>query len=105
MADVITLEGFKLIKLKDSEEVRMERMHESNEGFELEWNETWSLTIDLAKACFPYEHQFAEAIQNELFSIRKWLKEIHPSSVKTEKPLPCDLVIKVGNYNLIFIYG
>ncbi|XP_058805315.1 protein hobbit isoform X2 [Phymastichus coffea] len=93
---IITIEGFKLIRLEDSEEIRAER--QSNETFELDWNTTWSLNIDLAKACFPYEHRFAEAIQNELFSIRKWLKEIHSSSVKKQKPLPCDLVIKIKEW-------
>lgn len=94
MADIITIEGFQLTRLEDSKEVRLER--QNNEGFELEWNETWALTIESAKARFPYEHQFTEAIQNELFSIRKWLKELHSFGKKTKtKSLPCDLVIKV----------
>lgn len=93
-AAIITIEGFKLIRLADSEEVRTER--QSNETFELDWNKTWALNIDLAKACFPYEHRFAEAIQNELFSVRRWLKEIHSSGAKKQKSLPCDLVIKVS---------
>ena len=92
--EIITIEGFKLVRLEDSEEVRLER--QNNEGFELAWNETWAVNIDLAKACFPYEHRFSEAIQNELLSIRRWLKEIHSSGPKREKPLPCDLVIKVS---------
>jgi hypothetical protein len=94
MTDIITIEGFKLFKVIDSEEIRIER--QNNDGFELEWNETWALSIDLAKACFPYEHQFSEAIQNELFSIRKWLKELHSFGVNHQKKLPCDLVIKVS---------
>ncbi|OXU27590.1 hypothetical protein TSAR_008120 [Trichomalopsis sarcophagae] len=96
MADIITIEGFKLVRVADSEEVRLERQH--NDGFELEWNETWALSIDLAKACFPYEHKFHEAIQSELFSLRKWLKEIHSSKSPKEKPLPCDLVIKIKEW-------
>lgn len=91
-AKIIDIEGFKLIRVLDSEDVRSERL--INEGFELQWNETWELNITLAKACFPYEHQFCEAIQNELFSIRRWLKELHSTGAKTNK-LPCDLVIKV----------
>ncbi|XP_014209605.1 protein KIAA0100 [Copidosoma floridanum] len=96
MADIITIEGFKLVRVPDSEDVRLER--QNNEGFEVEWNETWMVNIDLAKACFPHEHKFAEAIQNELFSIRRWLKELHSSSSKKEKPLPCDLVIKIKEW-------
>lgn len=99
MADIITIEGFKLVRVADSEEVRLERQH--NDGFELEWNETWALNIDLAKACFPYEHKFAEAIQSELFSLRKWLKEIHSSKSPKGNSLPCDLVIKVNIFNKI----
>lgn len=93
--DIITIEGFELVKLVDCKEIREER--KNTEGFQLEWNRAWLLNIDLAKACFPYEHQFTEAIQNELFSIRKWLKEIHSSGGPKEKPLPSDLVIKVRN--------
>lgn len=112
MADIIMIEGFELVKVTDSEEVRVER--QSNEGFELEWNETWALNVELVKACFPYEHQFTDAIQNELFSIRKWLKEVHSSShgknrgegegERRKAFLPCDLIVKVGfirRYHLI----
>lgn len=105
LADIIMIEGFELVKVTDNEEVRVER--QSNEGFELEWNETWALNVDLVKACFPYEHQFTDAIQNELFSIRKWLKEVHSSShgrnseregegERRKALLPCDLIVKVG---------
>ena len=97
MADIITIEGFQLIRLEDSMEIRLER--QNNEGFVLEWNETWALNIESVKATFPYEHQFTDAIQNELFSIRKWLKELHSSGKSTEKAFPCDLVIKVSFYN------
>lgn len=96
MAEIITIEGFQLVRLEDNAEVRLER--QNNEGFELEWNETWTLNIESAKARFPYEHQFTDAIQNELFSIRKWLKELHSSGKSEEKRLPCDLVIKVRFY-------
>ncbi|CAB0042152.1 unnamed protein product [Trichogramma brassicae] len=96
MADIITMEGFKLIRLADSEEVRLER--QNNDGFELEWNETWELNIEMAKACFPHEHQFTEAIQNEFVSIRKWLKEIHSSGQPRDNRLPCDLVIKIKQW-------
>ncbi|KOC61463.1 UPF0378 protein KIAA0100 [Habropoda laboriosa] len=78
MANIIMIEGFELVRIVDNKEVRLER--QSNEGFILDWNETWMLNIESVKACFPYEHQFTDAIQNELFSIKKWLKEIHSSS-------------------------
>lgn len=101
MADIIMIEGFELIRILNNEEVQLER--QSNEGFVLDWNETWMLNIESVKACFPYEHQFTDAIQNELFSIKKWLKEIHSSSslsasYEKEKRLPYDLIIKVCMY-------
>ncbi|XP_012235996.2 protein hobbit isoform X1 [Linepithema humile] len=98
MADVIMIEGFELIQVADNAEVRVER--QSNEGFVLDWNECWALNIDSIKICFPYEHQFTNAIQNELFSIRKWLKEIHSSNARKEETLPCDLIIKIKEWTL-----
>lgn len=97
MADIVVIEGFELVKVPDNKEVRTER--QTNEDFILDWNETWALNIESVKACFPYEHQFTDAIQNELFSIRKWLKEIHSSpDSKKARPLPCDLIIKIKEW-------
>ncbi|XP_043282717.1 protein KIAA0100 isoform X2 [Venturia canescens] len=96
LSEIITIEGFEIVRLRDSAEVRIER--QNNEGFELDWNETWMCSIESAKACFPYEHQFTDAIQNELFSIRKWLKEIHSSGSPKDKPVPSDLVIKIKEW-------
>ena len=96
MADVIMIEGFELIKITDNAEVRAER--QSNEGFVLDWNECWTMNIDSIKICFPYEHQFTNAIQNELLSIRKWLKEIHSSSIPKQEFLPCDFIIKIKEW-------
>ncbi|XP_018367611.1 PREDICTED: protein KIAA0100 isoform X1 [Trachymyrmex cornetzi] len=96
MADVIMIEGFELIKITDNAEVRAER--QSNEGFVLDWNECWAVNIDSIKICFPYEHQFTNAIQNELLSIRKWLKEIHSSSIPKQEFLPCDFIIKIKEW-------
>ncbi|KAG5306877.1 K0100 protein, partial [Acromyrmex insinuator] len=96
MADVIMIEGFELIKITDNAEVRAER--QSNEGFILDWNECWAVNIDSIKICFPYEHQFTNAIQNELLSIRKWLKEIHSSSIPKQESLPCDFIVKIKEW-------
>ncbi|XP_029672789.1 protein KIAA0100 isoform X1 [Formica exsecta] len=96
IADVIMIEGFELVRVLNNTEVRVER--QSNEGFVLDWNECWALNIDSIKICFPYEHQFTNAIQNELFSIRKWLKEIHSSNMLKQESLPCDLIIKIKEW-------
>ncbi|XP_066587198.1 protein hobbit isoform X2 [Prorops nasuta] len=95
-ADIIMIEGFELTRVASNEELILER--QNNEDFQLDWNETWEVNIESAKACFPYEHQFTEAIQNELFSIRKWLKEIHSDGLSKIKTLPCDLIIKIKEW-------
>lgn len=59
-----------------------------------------NLTISSLKACFPYEHNFSEAIQNELVSVVKWLKLVHKKQRQpftSDSPLPPDLLIKVDN--------
>jgi hypothetical protein len=59
-----------------------------------------NIAISSLKACFPYEHSFAEAIQNELVSVVKWLKLVHKKQRQpftSDSPLPPDLVIKVEN--------
>ncbi|PSN37005.1 hypothetical protein C0J52_14236, partial [Blattella germanica] len=94
--DIFTIEGFHISKLLDSEEVRIER--KNTEEFILPWNRTWSVTINSLKACFPYEHNFAEAVQNEFISVFKWLKLMHKKQktpFTSDSPLPSDLVIKV----------
>lgn len=54
------------------------------------------VSIKSMKAIFPYEHNFAEAVQKEFISIVKWLKIIHRKQrVVENQPLPSDLVIKV----------
>ncbi|XP_015524843.1 protein KIAA0100 [Neodiprion lecontei] len=95
-ADILTVEGVELIRISESEEVRLERAN--NEGFDLDWNTTWGLYIESCKACFPYEHQYTNAIQNELMSIRKWLDQIHARESMAEKQLPNDLVIKIKEW-------
>jgi hypothetical protein len=59
-----------------------------------------NITINSLKACFPYEHNFAEAVQNEFVSVVKWLKLVHKKQRQpftSDSPLPPDLVIKVKN--------
>lgn len=97
--DIFTLSGLSLFRIKDSELIKEERRE--NE-FNLPWNKTWNLTIQLFKVCFPYEHKFAEAVQNELVSVIKWLKKVHSSddgkSSKSSLPLPSDILINVSEF-------
>lgn len=95
-SDIFTLQGFQLAKIKFNEMIKTERL--DNETFQLPWNKTWGLTIDLFRATFPHEHYYAEAIQNEFISIWKWLKVVHnrkKAPFTSQSPLPSDLLINV----------
>lgn len=84
-------------RILDHKQIREERL--DNDNFEMAWNRSWGLTVNLFKAAFPYEHSYADAIQNELVSVFKWLKGIHgikKAPFTKESPLPCDLLISVG---------
>ncbi|XP_021942266.1 protein KIAA0100 isoform X3 [Zootermopsis nevadensis] len=97
--EIFSIDDFQVAKILDSEEVRLER--KNTEGFILPWNITWNLTISSLKACFPYEHNFSEAIQNELVSVVKWLKLVHKKQRQpftSDSPLPPDLLIKVKEF-------
>lgn len=80
----------------ENKEILSER--QDNEDFLLPWNVTYGLSIDLFRALFPHEHSFAEAVQNELVSVFKWLKILHKkkTSFPVNNPLPNDLFIKVS---------
>lgn len=98
-ADIFTFEGLRLYRIKDNLEIREERLN--SEGFLLDWNKTWGLTINLFKATFPYKHDYAEAIQNEFVSVFKWLKLVHKRTKKPftiDSPLPSDLLINVSMF-------
>lgn len=106
-AEIFTIQGTELIKVNNHLGIREERA--DYEHFELPWNKTWGLTINSFKACFPYEHNYADAIQNEFISVFKWLKTVHnvkkmPLSAKT--PLPSDLLINVNQitFNSFKVY-
>lgn len=93
-----------MFQICDHVGIREER--EDYENFVLPWNKTWSLNINILRACFPYEHNYAEAIQNEFVTVFKWLKVVHNSKspqITHKSPLPCDLLIKV-TINAVIIF-
>lgn len=95
-ADIFTIRGLNLYRITDNEEIREERL--DYENFRLPWNKTWGLSIDLFRALFPYEHSFAQAVQNDFIALFKWLKILHGSTsipFAQNSPLPSDLLIKV----------
>lgn len=97
--DIFTIKGVNFYRITDNKQIRDERS--DTENFTLPWNKTWGLTIDLFSAVFPYEHNYAQAIQNELVSIIKWLKILH-NRITTPFPinsyLPSDFLIKIREF-------
>lgn len=66
------------------------------EIFSTPHNKAWVVSFDLFKAVFPYEHSFAEAVQNQFISVVKWLKIVHNLKKNPQDgPLPSDLLINV----------
>lgn len=104
-AEIFTIQGIELVKINNHSGIREERA--DYEHFELLCNKTWRLTINSFKACFPYDHNYADAIQNEFISVFKWLTTVHNAKKLpfTEKsPLPSDLLINVSRQlDLTFI--
>lgn len=95
-AEIFTFTKIATCRVKDNELVRNERLDADN--FELLWNRTWVVSIDQFKAVFPYEHDYAEAVQNQFVSVFKWLKIVHgvkKNPFTNDSPLPSDLLINV----------
>ncbi|KAG8224148.1 hypothetical protein J437_LFUL005482 [Ladona fulva] len=67
--------------------------------------EIMGVNIKSLKMCFPYEHNYAEAVQGEFITLIKWVRQLHRGGPKAKKrpftadsPLPCDLLIKVDDF-------
>ncbi|XP_022903438.2 protein hobbit isoform X1 [Onthophagus taurus] len=98
-ADIFTIQGLDLHRVLDNTTIREER--NENEYFVLPWNKVWSVNVNLFRFCFPYEHNYADAIQNEFISIFKWLKQVHGMKKKkftNDSPLPSDLLINIKEF-------
>lgn len=66
-------------------------------------NRVWITSIGCFKGIFPYDHDFADAIQNEFNSTYKWLKVVHNIRKKeftSASPLPADMLIQVKEFQL-----
>lgn len=73
------------------------------ESFLCTVNKAWITTIGSLKIIFPYDHDFADAVQNEFNSLVKWLKVLHDVQRKpftTDSPLPSDMVIQIKEFLL-----
>lgn len=79
--------------------VQNERKHYEN--FALPTNKVWLTSIGNFKVIFPYDHDFAEAIQSEFQSLVKWLKLTHnrrSAPFTSNSPLPSDMVIQIKEF-------
>lgn len=80
------------------------RVERSNyEHFVCPVNKVWVTTLGSFKIMFPYDHDFADAFQNEFNSLIKWLKGLHGVQHKPftdDSPLPSDLVIQIKEFLL-----
>lgn len=93
--DIFTIKGISIYKAKSHPILDTERM--DTDIFSTPKNRAWVVSIDLFKAVFPYEHSFAEAVQNQFLSVVKWLKIVHNMKKKQQDgPLPNDLLISVS---------
>ncbi|KAJ8927258.1 hypothetical protein NQ314_020309 [Rhamnusium bicolor] len=94
-SEIFTINGINFHKIINHPIVYAERC--DVESFLIPFNKTWGISIDLFKAVFPYEHNFAEAVQNQFVSVFKWLKIIHnvKKDRSLDRPLPSDLLINV----------
>lgn len=93
--EIFHLKGISINKIRSHPILEAERI--DTETFLLPINHAWCVCFDLFKAVFPYEHSFAEAVQNQLISVVKWLKIVHNLKGNShERPLPADLFINVS---------
>lgn len=93
---IFTLKDVDVQSLDSIEVLKSERQHYEN--FVQPTNKVWVTTIGGFKGIFPYDHDFADAVQNEFVSLFKWLKLIHNVQKKPftkNSPLPRDMIIQV----------
>lgn len=81
----------------------LQRERSNYESFQLKSNKAWITSIGSFKVIFPYDHDFAEAVQSEFNSLIKWLKVTHGRASRPfakDAPLPSDMVIHVKEFLL-----
>lgn len=94
-----TLKDFSMQSTDSVDFVQNERNHYEN--FALATNKVWITSISNFKVIFPYDHDFAEAIQSEFNSLVKWLRLTHnrrSPPFTSDSPLPSDMVIQIKEF-------
>lgn len=98
---IFTIKDFDMRSAASLDFLKAER--KDYEHFELPTNKVWLTTIDTFSGIFPYDHDFAEAIQNEFNALIKWLKNVHGFQKKeftSSSPLPSDMLIQIKEFLL-----
>lgn len=96
---IFTFKDFSMQSTDFVEVVQNERKH--YESFALTTNKVWITSIGNFKVIFPYDHDYAEAIQSEFNSLIKWLKLTHnrrPVPFTSDSPLPSDMIIQIKEF-------
>lgn len=98
---IFTFRDLDMQSAASNEALKAERSHYEN--FVLPTNRVWVTTIGSFTGIFPYDHDYADAIQNEFVSLFKWLKIIHRVQKReftADSPLPSDMIIKIQDFSI-----
>lgn len=94
-----SMEFLRVEKATSLEYLRTERANYDHFVFPI--NKVWITRLGSFKVIFPYDHDFADAFQNEFNSLVKWLKDLHGVERKpftNDSPLPSDMVIQIKEF-------
>lgn len=98
---IFTFRDLDMQSASSHEALKSERSHYEN--FVLPTNKVWATTIGSFTGIFPYDHDYADAIQNEFVSLFKWLKIVHRVQKRqftADSPLPSDMIIKIRDFSI-----
>lgn len=102
--DEMHIFSFKDIDIQSMDSIDVLRTERQNyEHFVWPTNRVWVSMIGEFKGIFPYDHDFADAIQNEFNSMFKWLKTVHNMKKKpftADSPLPSDMIVHIKEFLL-----
>lgn len=102
--DDVHIVSFSDAEMQSASSLECLRAERANyESFLCPVNRGWVTTIGSLKIIFPYDHDFADAVQNEFNSLVKWLKGLHgiqsrPFSI--DSPLPSDMFVQIKEFLL-----
>lgn len=102
--DELHIFTFRDLEMESASSHEILKAERSNyENFVMPTNKVWITTIGGFTGIFPYDHDFADAIQNEFVSLTKWLKIVHNVKKKEftiDSPLPSDMIIKIQEFSI-----